>query len=57
MNTVLLILNKKNIKFKKLDYKIKQNVKKDFVDNLKKSNIGEIISSKISGKYKKKKIY
>ena len=36
LNTILLILNKKNIKFKKLDYKIKQNVKKDFVDNLKK---------------------
>ena len=55
MNTILLILNKKNIRFKKLDYKFKQNVRKDFVDILKKSNIGEIISSKISGKYKKEK--
>ena len=54
LNTILLILNKKNIRFKKLDYKFKQNVRKDFVDILKKSNIGEIISSKISGKYKKK---
>ena len=55
LNTILLILNKKNIRFKKLDYKFKQNVRKDFVDILKKSNIGEIISSKISGKYKKEK--
>ena len=55
LNTILLILNKKNIRFKKLDYKFKQNVRKDFVDILKKSNIGEIISYKISGKYKKEK--
>ena len=55
LNTILLILNKKNIRFKILDYKFNQNVRKDFVDILKKSNIGEIISSKISGKYKKEK--
>ena len=40
-------------KFCKLDYKIKQNVNNKFFESLKTKNIGEIICSNISGKYKK----
>ena len=47
----------KNLKYKekfcKLDYKIKQNVNNKFFESLKTKNIGEIICSEISGKYKK----
>ena len=40
-------------KFCKLDYKYKQNVNNKFFESLKTKNIGEIICSNISGKYKK----
>jgi hypothetical protein len=52
LNNVLIALNKSK-KFQKLDYKYKRNIKKSFVNSLKIKNIGEIISSEISGKYKK----
>ena len=47
-----MVLNKKK-KFKKLDYKYKMNINKNFVNSLKVKNIGDIISSKISKKFKK----
>ena len=43
----------KDKKFQKLDYKFKSNIKKTFVNSLKIKNIGDIISTEISGKYKK----
>ena len=52
LNNVLMVLNKKK-KFKKLDYKYKMNINKNFVNSLKVKNIGDIISSKISKKFKK----
>ena len=52
LNNVLIALNKSK-KFQKLDYKYKRNIKKTFVNSLKIKNIGEIISSEISDKYKK----
>ena len=46
----------KNLKYKQkflnLDYNFKRNVKKEFVAKLKTKTIGEIISNKISVKYK-----
>ena len=52
LNNVLIALNKSK-KFQKLDYKYKRNIKKTFVNSLKIKNIGDIIGSEISDKYKK----
>ena len=48
------ILDKLKIKqkFLKLDYEVKKNVNKKYVESLKKQNIGEIICHKISVKYR-----
>ena len=54
INEILKNLNY-NEKFLKLDYSIKKNINKDFFESLKTKNIGEIICSKISDKYKKVK--
>ena len=42
-------------RFKRLDYTFKKNIKKKFVESLKEKTIGDIISNKISNKYKYKK--
>ena len=52
INEILKNLNF-NERFLKLDYSIKKNINKDFFESLKTKNIGEIICSEISGKYKK----
>jgi len=52
-NDILKSLNYKK-KFLKLNYKFKSNINKNFVDSLKKKNIGDIISTEISVKYKNK---
>ena len=52
LNNALNILNKGK-KFQKLDYKYKRNIKKTFVNSLKIKNIGDIIRTEISEKYKK----
>ena len=52
LNNVLITLNKGK-KFQKLNYKYKRNINKAFVNSLKIKNIGDIISSEISDKYKK----
>ena len=44
-----------NEKFQKLDYKFKKYIKKEFIASLKEKTIGDIISNKISSKYKYKK--
>ena len=54
INEILKNLNY-NERFLKLDYSIKKNINKDFFESLKTKNIGEIICSKISDKYKKGK--
>ena len=54
INEILKNLNF-NERFLKLDYSIKKNINKDFFESLKTKNIGEIICSKISDKYKKVK--
>ena len=54
INEILKNLNY-NERFLKLDYSIKKNINKDFFESLKTKNIGEIICSKISDKYKKVK--
>lgn len=41
--------------FLKLDYGFKKVINKQHIDNLKSKNIGEIVSNKISSKYKKEK--
>ena len=50
------LLKKLNInkKFLKLDYKLKKIIKKDDLEILKKKTLGEIISDKISRKYRQK---
>ena len=52
INDILKNLDIKD-KFFSLNYTFKRNVNKDFVDSLKKKNIGEILCNKISKKYKK----
>ena len=54
INEILKNLNF-NERFLKLDYSIKKNINKYFFESLKTKNIGEIICSKISDKYKKVK--
>ena len=54
INEILKNLNY-NERFLKLDYSIKKNINKYFFESLKTKNIGEIICSKISDKYKKVK--
>jgi len=54
INEILKNLNF-NERFLKLDYNFKKNINKDFFEYLKTKNIGEIICSKISDKYKKVK--
>ena len=56
LNEVLKALKIKQT-FLKLNYNFKKNVAKDFVDSLKRKNLGEIISNEISDKYKKDKYY
>ena len=53
INDILKALNYKQ-RFLKLDQTFKINIKKDFVESLKKKTIAEIIDNKISTKYKKK---
>ena len=53
LNDILKNLNY-NIQFLKLNYEFKMNIKKEFVESLKKKTIGEIISNEISIKYKGK---
>ena len=53
LNDILKNLNYKT-KFLNLNYEFKMNIKKDFVESLKKKTIGEIISNEISIKYKGK---
>ena len=53
INDILEALNYKQ-RFLKLDQTFKINIKKDFVESLKKKTIAEIIDNKISTKYKKK---
>ena len=53
LNDILKKLKYKQ-KFFKLNYEFKQNVKKEFVESLKKKTLGEIVCNKISYKYKKK---
>ena len=53
LNDILKNLNYKT-KFLNLNYEFKMNIKKDFVESLKKKTIGEIISNEISNKYKGK---
>ena len=55
INDILKALNYEQ-RFLKLDQSFKVNIKKDFVESLKKKAIGEIIDNKISTKYKKKLI-
>ncbi len=53
LNNVLKNLNYEgNKRFLKLDYNFKKKIKKDNVETLKKKTIGDIISNKISPKYK-----
>ena len=42
-------------RFQRLDYKFKKKIKKKFIESLKEKTIGDIISNKISNKYKYKK--
>jgi hypothetical protein len=53
INDILKALNYEQ-RFLKLHQSFKVNIKKDFVESLKKKTIGEIIDNKISTKYKKK---
>ena len=53
INDILKALNYEQ-RFLKLNQSFKVNIKKDFVESLKKKTIGEIINNKISTKYKKK---
>lgn len=59
LNFIILFINilLKNLnyseEFFKLDYEFKKNIKKEFLESLKKQTLGEIISNKISIKYKK----
>ena len=53
LNDILKNLNYKT-KFLNLNYEFKINIKKEFVESLKKKTIGEIISNEISIKYKGK---
>ena len=53
LNDILKNLNYKT-KFLNLNYEFKMNIKKEFVESLKKKTIGEIISNEISIKYKGK---
>ena len=54
LNDILFNLNYKE-RFKKLDYDFKKNINQKFLDELKRKNIGDIISNKISDKYKENK--
>ena len=54
LNDILFNLNYKE-RFKKLDYDFKKNINQKFLDELKRKNIGDIISNKISNKYKESK--
>ena len=53
LNDILKSLNYSQ-QFLKLHQSFKENIKKDFVESLKKKTIAEIIDNKISTKYKKK---
>ena len=50
LNDILKSLNYV-YRFHKLDYSFKKNIKKEFIESLKKKTIGEIICNKISKKY------
>ena len=53
LNCVLTNLNyEENKRFLKLDYNFKKSIKKENVESLKNKTIGDIISNKISRKYK-----
>ena len=55
LNNILEILNYKQ-QFFKLDYEFKRNVKKNFVESLKRKTLAEIVCNKISIKYKHKDV-
>ena len=50
LNDILKSLNYE-YRFNKLDYKFKKNIKKEYIESLKKKTVGEIICNKISKKY------
>ena len=45
--------NKKELKFKNLNYKLKKTVKHSYVENLKKTKIGDILQFEVSSKIRK----
>ena len=51
LNEVLQNLNIEK-QFYKIDYEFKKNVNKKFVNSLKRKTIGDIISTKVSSKYR-----
>ena len=53
LNNIIKHLNYDDKKFLKLNYELKKNVSKNFFNTLKEKTIGEIITNKISIKYKK----
>ena len=53
LNNIIKHLNYDDKKFLKLNYEFKKNVSKNFFNTLKEKTIGEIITNKISIKYKK----
>ena len=53
LNNIIKHLNYDDKKFLKLNYEFKKNVSKNFFNTLKEKTIGEIITNKISLKYKK----
>jgi hypothetical protein len=55
LNDILKSLNYE-CRFHQLDYTIKKNIKKEFIESLKKKTIGEIICNKISEKYTHEKV-
>ena len=58
VNDVILTLSKKKKKvrlFNKLDYQIKSKVNHNYVEEIKKKNIGQILKLKVSPKMKKNK--
>ena len=53
LNDILFNLNYEE-RFKKLDYNFKKKINQGSLDEMKRKNIGDIISNKISDKYKNK---
>ena len=53
VNDILKHLNYEE-RFFKIDYNFKKNINKKFIESLKSKNIGEIVCTQISDKYKKK---